>query len=387
MHAGRTLFIIALGLFGLYSVEFGVVGILPAIVTRYHVSVAEAGWLVALFALVVASLGPVMVLQLARFDRRVVLSAALMIFALCCFASAWAPTFSVLMALRVPSALFHPVFFSAAFAAAVSLYPPERATHATSLAFVGTSMGMVLGVPLTTWIAARFSYEASFVFCGAINAVAGVGLWLVLPNSKPVARSGSASEWTILKRPALWFAIATAVCVFGSGFSVYSYAAEYLARVTGRGGETVGMLLIVFGGGGVLGNLLAGRILARHPLGTTLAYPAVLAASYVVLAVFASPSLWIMVPVCLVWGAAHTSGLVVCQMWMASAAPDAQEFATSLYLSAAKVGVMLGAMIGGPAIAAFGLNGALVSGWAFAACALASIVLRLATEAKRAEPA
>lgn len=380
MQAGRTLFLIALGLFGLYTVEFGVVGILPEVVDRFHVSVAKAGWLVALFALIVASLGPLMVLGLAGVDRRKVLAGALLTFSACSALSALAPGFWLLMALRIPSALLHPVYFSAAFATAVSLYPPERATHATTMAFVGTSMGMVFGVPLTAWIAARISYEGSFTFCAIVNAVAAIGLLALLPASKA---SSEASPWRgaqIMRLPSVWLATVMSICVFASGFSVYSYAAEYLARVTGRGGETVGMLLVVFGAGGVLGNLITGRILARHRIATTLAYPVALAASFGVLAIFGSPSLLVMVPVCLIWGAAHTSGLVVSQMWMTSAAPYAQEFATSIYLSAANVGVMLGALIGGPAITAFGVAGALAGGWAFATLALAVIVARIVLE-------
>ena len=127
MNRSSALLFIALGLFGLYAVEFSVVGILPAIIQRHGISVAQAGWLVALFAAVVALCGPAMVLWLGRFDRRKVLVISLLVFSLCSLLSAWAPSFAVLMALRVPSALLHPVFFSMAFASAIALYPPQRA--------------------------------------------------------------------------------------------------------------------------------------------------------------------------------------------------------------------------------------------------------------------
>ena len=145
MNAARPLFFIALGLFGLYAVEFGVVGILPLIVDRFGITVARAGWLVALFALIVAVCGPFMVLWLSRFDRRRVLAGSLFVFAACSALSAWAADFVTLMLLRIVPALLHPVFFAQAFAAAVALYPPSRATHAPTMAFVGTSMGLVLG--------------------------------------------------------------------------------------------------------------------------------------------------------------------------------------------------------------------------------------------------
>lgn len=377
MSAGRTLFFIALGLFGLYAVEFGVVGILPAIIARYDISVAQAGWLVGLFALIVAAGGPFMVLWLSRLDRRKVLAGSLLVFSLCSLLSAWAPNFAMLMALRVPSALLHPVFFAVAFAAAVSLYRPERAAHATAMAFVGTSMGLVLGVPLTTWVQARVSYEASFLFCAAVNLAAAIALWVTLPAAPKTKTASYGSQLAILRKPAVWLAVAMTVCVFGAMFSVYSYAAEYLARETGLNGEAISVLLVVFGVGGVLGNLLAGRWLGRNRTRTVLLYPVVLAAAYGVLLVFGSASLAVLLPVCLLWGAAHTSGLIVSQVWLTSAAPEAPEFATSLYISAANLGVVFGSTLGGAFITSAGMPAALWSGWLFTVLAVAFVILKI----------
>ncbi|MHC8306367.1 hypothetical protein [Pseudomonas sp. PB3P13] len=44
MKMFNPLFFIALGLFGVYTIEFGVVGILPVIIERYSVSASEAGY-------------------------------------------------------------------------------------------------------------------------------------------------------------------------------------------------------------------------------------------------------------------------------------------------------------------------------------------------------
>ena len=148
---------LALGLFGVYCIEFGVVGILPMIMQRYGVTAAQAGSLVSLFALVIAVGGPFLVLLATRWRRKPVLIVSLLVFALASVASAYAPRFGLLLALRVVPALFHPVYFSLAMVAAAALYPPREAARAGAHAFTGTSMGMVLGIPLTTWIAAQVS--------------------------------------------------------------------------------------------------------------------------------------------------------------------------------------------------------------------------------------
>lgn len=366
---------IILGLFGLYTLELGVVGILPMIVERFAVSVAQAGLLMSLFALIVALCGPFLVLVFSRFDRKRVLVGALLCFSLCSVLSAYAPNYSTLMALRVVPAMLHPVFFSAAFAAAMSLYPKERATHATTVAFIGTTLGLVFGVPITAWVAGRFSYEASILFCAVATLLAGVGLWLRLPRQVTVAQS-FASQLSILKKPAVWLAIVATVLIFTSKFAVYSYAAEYLRSETGLEAETISLMLVIFGIGGVLGNVLAGRALASHLVGTAVMFPILLSVAYLVLYSLGNASVGAIAVIVVLWGAIHTSGMIISQMWLAETAPQAQSFATSLYVSAANAGIALGAWIGGVFIDTFGLPGTLICGLLFAGLALLVIVAK-----------
>lgn len=368
--SGKSMPYIILGLFGLYTLEFGVVGILPMIVTRFDISVSQAGLLMGLFALIVAVLGPFLVLFSSRFERKKVLIAALFGFSICSVLSAFAPNFATLMVLRIVPAMLHPVFFAAAFSTAVSLYPKEQAGHATALAVVGTTLGLVIGVPLTAWVGASISYEASFFFCAIATALAGLGLLFKLPHHVRAGRMTFGKQLAVLRSPAMWLAIGATILVFTAMFSVYSYAAEYLKAQTGMDGQTISVMLVIFGIGGVSANLIVGRFLGKHLLVAAIGYPIVLAAAYLVLLSFGSASVMSMTLIVLLWGAAHTSGLVITQMWLTSAAPDAHEFATSLYVSSANAGVVIGSSAGGLFINAFGMTGAIWCGVLFTALSL-----------------
>ncbi|MGK5063899.1 hypothetical protein [Janthinobacterium sp. LB3P112] len=48
--------------------------------------------------------------------------------------------------------------------------------------------------------------------------------------------------------------------------------------------------------------------------------------------------------VALFWGAAHTSGLIVTQVWCSSEAREAPAFAIGVYIAAINLGVTVGAM-------------------------------------------
>ncbi|MCU1717703.1 MFS transporter [Pseudomonas sp. 5P_3.1_Bac2] len=373
----HPIYFLTLGLFGVYTIEFGVVGILPVIIERFAISAPQAGMLVGLFALVIAVCGPVMVLLLSRFKRKKMLTLALFIFAITSVLSAYAPNFESLMVLRVIPALFHPVYFSLAFVAAVSLYPPHKATQAAAKAFVGTSMGMVLGVPLTTLIAAQFSYEASFLFCALVNCIAGLGIIAKLPDSADKARVSYGEQLAILRKFPLWLNITASTLIFAAMFSVYSYSAEYLAKEAGMSAQLISILLVIFGIGGVAGNLYAGKLIGQNMVRTTILHPILLASAYGLLFLLSGPSFMTMVVLVVIWGATHTSGLIVTQIWLTSEAPEAPEFATGIYISFINLGVTIGSITGGWFLAHLGLQGTLYSGLLFAAFALLVIVVKV----------
>ncbi|MBH2844039.1 MFS transporter [Serratia marcescens] len=370
------IFFIALGLFGVYCIEFGVVGILPQIIARYGISTAQAGWLVGVFALTIALFGPLLVLLASRFNRKRMLLIALAVFAAASALAAQADSFAMLMLLRILPALFHPIYFSLAMVAAAALYPPHLATKATAYAFIGTSMGMVLGIPLTQWIAGQFSYEASFRFCALVNLLAALGLLWRLPDVA-VQRLSYGKQLAILRSGTLWLNITTCVLIFAAMFAVYAYAAEYLSREAGIGDAAIGWLLVAFGVGGVAGNLLAGKGLSRHRAVTVLLHPIALMAAYALLYRYGSANIGSMTVLCLYWGAAHTSGLIVTQVWLTAEAPQAPAFATGLYIAFINLGVSVGSLVGGWFIAAWGLQGSLLCGAMFAALAAIAIAARL----------
>ena len=144
MRRPHPIVFLALGLFGVYCIEFGVVGILPLIMQRFDVTASRAGLLVGLFALVIAAAGPFLVLLATRWRRKPVLMVSLCVFALASVASAFAPRFEWLLALRVVPALFHPMYFSLAMVAAAALYRPQESARASAHAFTGTSMAAAI---------------------------------------------------------------------------------------------------------------------------------------------------------------------------------------------------------------------------------------------------
>lgn len=158
----KSIYIMALGAFGIITTEFGIIGIMPAIAKHFAISIDTAGWLLSGFALTIALTGPFSVLLTSKINRKWMMSLVLFIFVLSNILSAIAPSFTVLMIARILPAFLHPVFWAVATVAAARQVEPKDAPKAVSVVLAGLSVATVLGVPLTTYVAELINWKASF---------------------------------------------------------------------------------------------------------------------------------------------------------------------------------------------------------------------------------
>ena len=100
------IFILTIGVFGILNTEMGVIGILPSIAEHFHVSVSKAGWLVSLFALVVAVSGPTMPLLFSGINRKKVMLLVLGVFVLGNIVSIFTSNFTIAINCSYHSSLF-----------------------------------------------------------------------------------------------------------------------------------------------------------------------------------------------------------------------------------------------------------------------------------------
>ena len=186
-RSSLLIFILTAGVFGNINTEMGVIGILPLIAGTFHVTVPDAGWTVSIFALVVALSAPVMPLLFSGVNRKTVMLLALGIFTLSNVISVLTSNFTVLLLARALPAFLHPVYVSMAFTVAASSVCKENAPKAVARVFIGVSAGMVLGVPVTSFIASEISFRMGMLFFTVVNALVFVATLLFVP-SMPVRR-------------------------------------------------------------------------------------------------------------------------------------------------------------------------------------------------------
>lgn len=353
----KSIYIMALGAFGIITTEFGVIGILPALVKEFHISIDTAGWLLSAFALTVALAGPFTNMLTAKMNRKTIMCLVLGIFVISNLLSAVAPNFTVLMIARILPAFLHPVFWAVSMTAASKQAGPKDAPKAIAIIMAGLSVATVLGVPLTTYIADLFSWRASFILSAVINLLAFGALAMFVP-SMPVdeAAESPKSQVKLLSSVQLWVKLLTATVILAGMFATYGYLAEYLDKVSHMTGVQISIMLLVFGGTGIIGNWLTGIALSKNILGTTRLF--LLALVVMHLLAYKFGGLFIpMVTILSVWGLVHTGGFLVANLHVIDGIHGtALDFVNSLLPSFFNAGITVGTLLGGLIIAHYGIH-------------------------------
>lgn len=354
--------ILTLGVFGIINTEMGVVGIIPQIAERFDVTVSTAGLCVSVFALAVSVAAPVLPLLFSGINRRTMMLAALILFVASNILSMVTDSFAVLLTARALPAFLHPVYVAMAFtlAAAATKDEPSRGI---ARVFVGVSAGMVLGVPMTTFVTTHWSYEAAMGIFAVINTVVLVATFFLVPDM-PAKQHNPGHQLRVLKKPSLWLGVTAFTCINGAMFGFFSFMSEFLHKVSAFSFDAVSSVLLAYGIANIVGNLLAGRVFGHYKKFFTQAGPAVMLMLYVLLYLFSASSiataaLVVLLGICA--GFINISG----QYMISSAAREAPDFSNGLFLTAANFGTAMGTMLCGIFISLQGTRAAL-----FATCIL-----------------
>jgi MFS transporter, DHA1 family, inner membrane transport protein len=374
---------LGIGGFGIGTGEFVMMGLLPNVAANLGISVPTAGHIISAYALGVVVGAPLIAVLAARWPRHVLLLALMACFAVGNFASALAPGYASLVAVRFLAGLPHGAYFGVASLVAASLVPANERARAIGRMMLGLTGATLAGVPLATWIGQTLGWRAAYVLVGAIGVLTSVLIARHVPRAGPVKGASPARELSALGRKQVWLTLGVGSVGFGGLFCVYSYIAPTLTQVAGLPARYVPFVLAVFGVGMILGNLvgswLADRALMRT-IGGVLIWSAIALSSFSV----AAHHVWAAtISVFLIGtGVAIVPAL---QIRLMDVAEDAQTLAAALNHSAFNIANAMGAWLGGVAIAG-GLGWA-STGWVGALLALAGLlifVVSLAEEGRNA---
>ncbi|MEU4606596.1 MFS transporter [Kribbella sp. NPDC023972] len=372
-----ALLALAIGAFGIGTTEFVIMGLLPEVATDFGVSIPSAGLLISGYALGVVVGAPLLTAIGSKVSRKTVLVALMGVFIAGNLLSAIAPTYDVLMTGRIVAALSHGAFFGVGSVVAASLVPKAKEASAIALMFTGLTVANVFGVPGGTALGQQLGWRSTFWAVTALGVFGLLGIIFLVPRQNSSEGPGLRSELAVFKSLQVWLALAMTALGFAGVFASFTYIAPMMTEVAGFSAGAVTWLLVLFGGGLVIGNLLGGRAADRclmPSLYVILALLAVVLAAFV----FTAHGRVSSAVTIAVFGAAGFATVAPLQKRVMDKAMGAPALASAANIAAFNLGNAVGAYLGGltiehglgytapnwvgAALAASGLTVAVISG-------------------------
>lgn len=238
-------------------------GTLTDISQSLGVSIPKAGQLITAAAILMGLGAPLFASLVAGWDRRRLLALSLVWYGLLTLACAVAPSYPVLLVLRVLAVVSPAIFTPQAAASVGLLVEPHQRGRAITFIFLGWSVASVMGMPLSAFIGGTLGWRWAFGLVGLLALGSAWWVWRAMPDGvKPAALSRQAWGAT-LGSSALMLAVGvTLLSAFGQ-FTLFSYFAPYLLQTLGLSGGSLSLMFLWFGAFGLLGNVMLSRWIDR----------------------------------------------------------------------------------------------------------------------------
>lgn len=211
--------------------EFVPIGLLTDIANDFQITEAHAGLLITIYAWVVALASLPLMLLVSKVEFKRLLLSVVALFALSHILSSVSSNYMTLMVSRIGVACSHAIFWSIVSPLAVKVAPEGKRSLALSFIVTGTSIAMIVGLPLGRIVGLFLGWRMTFLCIAVLAALVFVFMAIVfpkVPNQNPVSLRNLPG---LVKTPALTgIYILTVVAITGH-YTGYSYIEPFMAQV------------------------------------------------------------------------------------------------------------------------------------------------------------
>ena len=322
-------------------------GMLPELASGLDVSIHAAGLLVTFGAITPCVGSPLTAWLTSRIDRRTLLTTTLAVLAFGNLASAFAPDYASLLAIRLMMLAVGALYTPQAAGTAALIVPPERRGSTIAHIFLGWSLAAAVGLPLITFVASRYGWRAAYGEIGVLGCVSFLLLLLRLPAGLKGAPVDLNTWRDVGRNSKILLLLAITMLQMSGQFVVFTFMAPLLNKLTGAGPDAIGMVFALYGVCGFLGVVVASRIVdTSGPYRTSLLFTCLLLAGVTGWALGAG-TLAFMTAGVAIWGLGFASTNSMQQVRLVAAAPALASATVALNTSVLYIGQAVGSAVGG----------------------------------------
>jgi DHA1 family inner membrane transport protein len=334
--------------------SLSVVALVQPMAPDLHTSVAATANLLTAFALTFALSAPLAQLLLGHLPRRTLLLGGLLVMSASATLGAVFDDYWAVLATRVAMGAGAAVVGPMCSAIGAGLVRTDQQGRALALVFSGMTLATVLGVPVCAWLGGVLGWRAVFLIVAAVALAAAMAIFVLVADRARGTRPNLVALLQVVARRRSGLSVATTLLQMASQFATYALIAPYLTDRTGATAAWVVAALFAFGVGGILGNLLAGRLADRIGADRTVGWSlGGVAASYALL-IIAPASIWAALPLLVLWAVMGILFQAPQQKRLVQIDPGARSLLLASNASALYLGMSAGSLLAGVAHLAWG---------------------------------
>ena len=217
-------------------------GMLSELSAGLGVSIHGAGLLITFGAMVLCIGSPLTAWLTSRIERRTLLTATLALLALTNAASAFAPDYASLLAIRLVMLAVGALYTPQAAGTAALIVPGEKRGSTIAFIFLGWSLAAAVGLPLITFFASRYGWRAVYGGIGTFGCFSFLLLAWRLPGGL-IGAAVDLKTWTDVGRNRMIILLLTITTLQMSGqFVVFTFMGPLLTKLTQAGPDAVGLI-------------------------------------------------------------------------------------------------------------------------------------------------
>lgn len=380
-----SLLCLTIGAFAIGMTEFIIMGLLPNVATDLNVSIPQAGQLITGYALGVAVGAPILTVFTHKIPQKKLLVLLMCIFIIGNALSVIAPTYGLLISARILTAFAHGTFLGVGSIMATRLVAPERRAGAVSVVLAGLTIANIIGVPFGTFIGQQLGWRSSFGAITILGIISLMGIIRFIPVIAQGPPANLGQQFRNLVRPQVLLVLLIGALGCGSLFTVFTYITPMLVDISGFAEQSVTWILVLFGFGVTLGNLVGGRLADWKLMPSLIVNFGILAVLLAALTITLENP-YLAVITIFFWGVAAFGIMPGLQIRIMNMTREAPLLATTSSHSAFNLGNAAGAYMGGYAITHTGLISVPLYAAVIAALGLLGLFISLLMKDRLASP-
>lgn len=379
------IYVLALAVFLIGTIEYIITGVIEMIAIDLGVSTSKAGLLVTVFALSAAIVAPILIALTINADRKKLLMATLSVFIASNILMLAELAYETVLWVRIIQGASGGMTTVVAMAVATRLVEKEKRGNAIGIILMGLSSSLVLGVPIGTFFSEMFGWKVLFILIGILSVLPLLIIYKKVPAIKEEEKVTLSMQLSMLRNSTVLTALAITLFYVGGYSTLFTYITPYLQAASSLTITEISGVLFLAGICSFVGSRVGGQLADAKGPKFTICLGLILQGATLLLFALAGVNLFVLIVVIMIFMLATWSISPAQQLYLVTLAPRNPDIALSVNTSFIQFGFALGSGLGGLVI---GRTSVLYLNWlGFAAVSIALLlaVLLFKKSSSRAE--